>query len=266
VQAQVDSSRVQFPANSDGGMIFLFILLIIVLLAAIFLKIKTSEAIMAGKRKKAETDATNLNQYINSMNSNQIEDFLLYKERIKNQEKKQGKNFNSNLLSFFFIIVAFLNPQNLFAQSSNKSESLLNEGGIVITIVLILTPILAGIILMIVKVKNVLRQYNKKQNFEESEKLAAYLKTLPGDEIKEKLIKRKAALDYKLSNVELSGELKADDNKGLINIGSNSSLPVVAIKKKALKRPNIDPQLSKLILWYIGAATFWLVVLFCAQT
>ena len=135
----------------------------------------------------------------------------------------------------------------------------MGEGGVIITIALILTPILAGIILMIIKVKNVLKQYNRKQNIEEAEKLAAYLEVLPDDEIKEKLIKRKAALDYRLSNTELSGQLKAEDNKGLININTNSSLPVVAIKKKALKRPNIDPQLSKLILWFIGTATFWLV-------
>ncbi len=35
-----------------------------------------------------------------------------------------------------------------------------------------------------------------------------------------------------------------------------SALTFVAIKKKAVKRPNIDPDLSKLILWYIGTATF----------
>ncbi|MEP7229510.1 MAG: cbb3-type cytochrome c oxidase subunit I, partial [Ginsengibacter sp.] len=260
VQAQVDSAATPPVASHDRYMIMLFVLLAIVLGAAIFLKIKTSEVVMAGKRKKKEIDTTRLNQYINSMNSNQIEEFLSYKDRVKNQEEKEnGKNFNSKLLSLLFIITAFLDPQNLFAQSSNKIGSLLSNGGVIITIVLILTPILAGIILMIVKVKNVLRQYNKKQDIEESEKLAAYLKVLPDDEIKETLIKRKTALDYKLSDSELAGELKAEDSKGLININTNSGLPVVAIKKKALKRPHIDPQLSKLILWYIGTATFWLV-------
>ncbi len=260
VQAQVDSAATPPVASHDRYMIMLFVLLAIVLGAAIFLKIKTSEVVMAGKRKKKEIDTTRLNQYINSMNSNQIEEFLLYKDKVKDQEEKAtDKNLNSKLLSLLFIITAFLNPQNLFAQSSNKIGSLLSNGGVIITIVLILTPILAGIILMIVKVKNVLRQYNKKQDIEESEKLAAYLKVLPDDEIKETLIKRKTALDYKLSDSELAGELKAEDSKGLININTNSGLPVVAIKKKALKRPLIDPQLSKLILWYIGTATFWLV-------
>ena len=34
---------------------------------------------------------------------------------------------------------------------------------------------------------------------------------------------------------------------------------MVAIKKRALKRPNIDPALSRLIVWYLGTATFWLL-------
>jgi cytochrome c oxidase cbb3-type subunit 1 len=43
------------------------------------------------------------------------------------------------------------------------------------------------------------------------------------------------------------------------NINAHVNLPFVALKKKALKRPNIDPQLSKLILWYFISAAAWLV-------
>ena len=112
---------------------------------------------------------------------------------------------------------------------------------------------------MIIKVKNIIRKRDNKKNIEEAETLANYLKSLPDDEIEEVLIKRKAELDYTLSNIELAGQLNAEDSKGLININTNSSLPVFAIKKRALKRPHIDPQLSKLILWYVGCATFWLL-------
>ncbi len=34
----------------------------------------------------------------------------------------------------------------------------------------------------------------------------------------------------------------------------------VATKKKSVKRPNIDPAQSTLILWYLGTAVFWLVL------
>ena len=257
--AQGDTTGKQLVPFHVNNMIMLFILLVVVLGAAIFLKIKTSEVMRAARKKKQETDKARFDQYISNMDSRQIEEFLRYKDN-KKKEKNIGENFNCKLPVLFALIISSLFSQSLFAQSGTKNPgSLLGEGGVIITVALILTPILAGIILMIIKVKNVLRQYNRKQNIEDAEKLAAYLEILPDDEIKEKLIKRKAALDYRLSNSELSGQLKAEDNKGLININTNSSLPVVAIKKKALKRPNIDPQLSKLILWYIGTATFWLV-------
>src|SRR5690606_27976153 len=71
--------------------------------------------------------------------------------------------------------------------------------------------------------------------------------------------RRKAALDYRLNQHELSGNLPAEDEKGLLQINEQTGLPIVALKKKALPRPNVDPKLSRLILWYLGCATFWLL-------
>lgn len=36
-------------------------------------------------------------------------------------------------------------------------------------------------------------------------------------------------------------------------------MPVVAVKKKAIPRPQIDPKHSKMIVWYIISATIWLI-------
>ncbi len=259
VLAQGDTAAAQAGSGFDGSMVLLFIFLSIVLGAAIFLRIKTSEILTGEKKKKSESDKGRFEQYISNMDSSQIQEFLGYKNRIK-QRKQTGGGFGSKLPTVLAFIFACLFSESLFAQSATKNASLLfGEGGVIITIALILTPILAGIILMIVKVRNVLKQHNRKQSLEEAEKLAEYLATVPDEEVEEKLRKRKEALDYRLSNSELSGGFVAEDNKGLININTNSSLPVVAIKKKALKRPNINPELSRLVLWYIGAATFWLV-------
>lgn len=259
--AQADSAVKQLAPAHDGALLFLIIFVFIVLGAAIFLKIKTSEVVTSGKKKNPGNEKNRLDQYISNMDSKQIEEIIHYKQNIKT-EKKEGNdnNISSKFICLCIILMGSLISQSLFAQSGLKNAgSFRGEAGIIITIALILIPILAGIILMIIKVKKVLRQYNGRQNAEEADRLANYLKALPNDEIEARLIKRKAALDYKLNNSELSGELKAEDSKGLININTNSSLPVVAIKKKALKRPNIDPQLSRLILWYIGSATFWLL-------
>jgi cytochrome c oxidase cbb3-type subunit 1 len=37
-------------------------------------------------------------------------------------------------------------------------------------------------------------------------------------------------------------------------------IPFVAVKKKAIKRPDIEPALAKLIIWYLCCAAFWLVL------
>jgi cytochrome c oxidase cbb3-type subunit 1 len=74
-------------------------------------------------------------------------------------------------------------------------------------------------------------------------------------------LKRKQALDYKLSDNELSGVIVAEDEKGLLqHVSTESSLPLVAAKKRATKRPAIDPELAKLILWFICSAAFWLIL------
>ena len=64
----------------------------------------------------------------------------------------------------------------LNAQTGNeKSSSLINEAGIIITIILILIPIFFGIVLMLFKIRNVLKKYRNKQNLEDADKLADYI-------------------------------------------------------------------------------------------
>jgi cytochrome c oxidase cbb3-type subunit 1 len=261
LDAQTDSAVKPIVPSHEGSIVLLLIVAGIALVAVIFLKIKTSEVVMNKRKKKAGDEEGRLNQYISNMDSKQIDEFMQYKQSKKPQGPSSGGSIYSILLTFFFLSLSLFANQSLFAQSPEKStNSVLSDPGVVITIILILIPILVGIILMIVKVRNVLNQYYRKRDMDEAEKLAAFLKELPDDEINETLLKRKAALDYRLANDELSGKLKAEDSKGLININTNSSIPVVAVKKKALKRPNKDPELTKLVLWFLGCATIWLVV------
>jgi cytochrome c oxidase cbb3-type subunit 1 len=240
--------------HQPGGLILcLSLLLIILLIAVIFLKIKTQEVVEANKKRHAEKDADRFNQYISNLDSRQIETLLKLKEN-----KKAGKDAGSGISGPLLLLAVIVFPLPVFAQSSGSSN-IFSEAGFLIVISLILIPVILGILLMVVKVMNVLKQNRIRRASEEAENLAKYLDSLPEDEIEKTLLKRKQALDFRLSNQELSGHETPEDEKGLINIKTNASLPVVAIKKKALKRPNIDPGLAKLILWYIGTATFWLL-------
>jgi cytochrome c oxidase cbb3-type subunit 1 len=240
-----------------GLILFLSLLLLLLLIAVIYLKIKTGEVLDANKKRKTENEAGRFQQYLGNLDSRQIETLLHLKQEKSSGKKSSGPSSAVSRTGCMLLILLF--PATLPAQSPSGSTNIFSEAGFLIVISLVLIPVLLGIVLMVVKVMNVLKQNRIRRAQEEAEKLAEWLAALPDEELAKTLLKRKQALDYQLSNRELSGHETAEDEKGLINIKTNTGLPVVAVKKKALKRPNIDPALSKLILWYIGTATFWLL-------
>jgi cytochrome c oxidase cbb3-type subunit 1 len=213
------------PSFIYAAFLFVILLGLAILIASLFLAVKSKELTRYLKKNEGLGDPERFDGYVKNLNSSQIGNLLKFKK--------------GALLS---------------------ATPLLGQAGIIIMIILILTPILAGIILMIIKIKNVLRQYKNEHDLAEADRFAVYLTSLTTEEAEVVLQNRKAALDFKLSNSELSGNAAVEDSKGLINdVNTGNDLPFVAPKKKALKRPNIDPQLSRLILWYLGCAAFWLL-------
>ncbi|HQS25311.1 MAG: cytochrome oxidase subunit I [Sphingobacteriia bacterium 24-36-13] len=137
-----------------------------------------------------------------------------------------------------------------------ETKNIFSESGIIITLLLIAIPIIVASILVIIKAKNILNNFLKKK---ELEKFNEYLKGLSNEEI-QKLEQRKKELEFSLSNNELAGDSTPTDIKGLIdNVSETSSLRFIEQKKKSQTRPYIEPDLTKLILWYLGCATFWLL-------
>ncbi|TKK71012.1 cytochrome oxidase subunit I [Ilyomonas limi] len=256
VFAQAKNTASPSAHAGTGELILLGLLVLIVLVAAIYLFIKTNEMMRLTRKDKDRESTGNVERYLNSFNIEQIETYLKYKETTK--PKSSG---NRLVLVLSMIVVASLYNTGLFAQTSAKQPvSLFSEGGIIITLILILTPILVGIILMIVKVVNMTKRYRRSQNLAEVARLTEYLKSLPEEEITDALRKRKAALDYKLSHNELSGSLPVKDDRGIItNVNEHANIRFIAEKRKALKRPEVDPQLSKLVIWFLITATVWLV-------
>mgnify|MGYP000907625993 FL=1 len=137
-----------------------------------------------------------------------------------------------------------------------ETKNIFSESGIIITLLLIAIPVIVASILVIIKAKNVLKNFLKKK---ELEKFNEYLKNLSPEEV-EKIEQRKKELEFSLSNNELAGDMTPIDAKGLIdNVSEASSLRFIEQKKKSQARPYIEPDLTKLILWYLGCATFWLL-------
>lgn len=137
-----------------------------------------------------------------------------------------------------------------------ETNNIFSESGIIITLLLIAIPIIVASLLVIIQAKNVLKNFLKKK---ELEKFNEYIKNLSPEEV-QKLELRKKQLEFSLSNNELAGDTTPNDAKGLIdNVREASSLRFIEQKKKSQARPYIEPDLTKLILWYLGCATFWLL-------
>ena len=137
-----------------------------------------------------------------------------------------------------------------------EKQNVLSESGVIITIILIMIPVIAGSVIAIVKSFAIIKSFRQKK---ELEKFNQRVENLTPGEIKE-LEKRKEELEYAISGNELAGTLPPADQKGIIdNISNKEQLRFIAEKKKGQKRPPIEPDLARLIIWFLGTATFWLV-------
>lgn len=201
------------------------------------------------RREPEEEQRSRLRRHLDKLSSAQIGKFLRYKN-------SPGKNSAVAGLFLFNLLSPGLLKAGLPVK--NDGSSLLGEGGIVITLVLVLIPILAGLMLSVIKIRKIISGRRARRESEEAGSLAEYLESLPGEEIAG-LEKRKMALDYSLTHRELSGKEAAEDSRGLLTVYSEPGVPVVAVKKKALPRPNVDPALTRLVLWYLACATGWLL-------
>ncbi|MFT3903477.1 MAG: cbb3-type cytochrome c oxidase subunit I [Niabella sp.] len=209
-------------------------------------------------KKKERGRAGTLEEHLNKLNSEQIEKIIRHKKR----HTTNGQN-RSYLFVSLLSVASLLTPTGKIvardAATPATAGSLFGDAGILITVILLLIPVLTALVLLIIKVNKALYRNRNKQNLEEARQLAAYLRSLPEEAVDTTLKKRKAALDFRLDQHELSGNIPAEDEKGLLQINNEPGMAIVAPKKKALPRPAIDPGLSRLILWYLGCATFWLL-------
>ena len=84
--------------------------------------------------------------------------------------------------------------------------------------------------------------------------------SLKTDEIDGILEARKKALSYNLSGKELGSEVEVLDKKGLVGkVTDNPDNPLYDEKQQTKLRLDTAPELRKLVIWYLGAAAFWLV-------
>src|SRR5690606_37286011 len=131
--------------------------------------------------------------------------------------------------------------------------------GIVITVVLIFIPLAIGVVFLIAKVNQQINRYNRSTRERKAQLLADYLLNSSDTEVDESLLRRHRSFVNHPSS-RLSEDVVPNDPDEIIqNPTANANIRFVATKKKAPWKPNVDPRLSKLTLWYLVTAIFWLV-------
>lgn len=150
---------------------------------------------------------------------------------------------------------------SMAACSPGSDGSVFSQPGIIGTLVL------AGIILMVVcfvaviRLNDIITLLYKKRQQKNIAKLKEEIINLDEGSIDELLRQRSAALQFRVSGEELSGPGTAQDTRGLIGkVSTEEYVPVVDEKKQPRLLKTTDPGLSLLVIAFVGAAAFWLIV------
>ncbi|PRZ22109.1 cytochrome c oxidase cbb3-type subunit 1 [Flavobacterium granuli] len=248
--AQTDSGVSFFPNKSIGflGLMMSLIIIIVGLVFLLVLKLNTVATHFLNDKNLAKKDK--FKKYFNNLSASEIE--IL----------KRKQNQSNKIISVLILGVISLLPQVTFAQTAPANRAhLFSEPGVIITLVLVFIPLFFALLYLAIKVNKGFNQFFNSQKIKEAEELAAYLSSPENIPPIEKLEELKQKLDYSLSSTELSGTEIAEDKKGLLkSISSETNYRYFAIKRPPIKRPKIDPQLTKLILWFLGTAVFWLFI------
>ena len=250
--AQEANNLITDNSNSLGLWLLLLVILIpaIVFIGVLYLKFK-DQITENEEWNKLNTD-THFTDHLKNLSKVQIQKFINLKKSSK------LKNNPNTLKTILFLLFS----TTIFAQDpANPKENFFSQPGIIITVIIVLIPILLAVIFAMLKANNALKTYLNKGKAAEAQDFAQHIESLDDQEIEENLTKREHALDFNLSNNELSGTEKAEDKIGILsNVREKHETHFISLKKKAVRKPSLEPNIAKLIIWYFGCATFWLVV------
>ena len=208
-------------------------------------------------------DGENMEVLFENMDSKQIDTFLKLKNRNNaGRGDNEDTDYKHKIKSTASIILLLLVSNTAMAQDmAEQRNNLMSQPGIIITILLLALPLLLAFILVINKAGKAVRKVTNDKKLKQAALLVQNLKSVDDQQLEQQLEQRKKSLDFKLRNNELAGDESADDLKGIIqNVSDKHEVHFTALKKKAAPRPALDPAITKLILWFLGCAAFWLVI------
>lgn len=132
--------------------------------------------------------------------------------------------------------------------------------GIIGTALLIALVSLVAILIIGSRLSALFRGLQNRAESRKKETLKSELVNWEEEDLDWILEKRKAAKKYQLTGTELTGKGNSDDSRGLIaKVTHDPENPLVDEKKKETLRMGTPKPLRNLMIWYLGAAVFWLV-------
>ena len=242
--------------SDDNNSLGLWLLLLIIFIPALIfigvLYLKFKDQVTENEEWKKVNNDIHFADHLKNLSKNQIQKFINLK---KSNKLKQNSNSLKTILFLFF-------SSAIFAQNpSNPKDNFFSQPGIIITVIIILIPILLAVIFAMIKANSVVKDHFNKTKITEAQDFATHIEALNNQSLEENLTERERALNFNLSNNELSGTQIVQDKIGVIhNIREKHETHFVALKKKAIRKPSLEPDIARLIIWYFGCATFWLVV------
>lgn len=154
-------------------------------------------------------------------------------------------------------MLAFIYPILAQVQST---ENWLTSPGVLGTFALLILVLVLAIIILVFRASNLMKESEIKERAKQKEEYVRHLVNLEEEELDAIIENRKKALKYKLKGTELSGEEEGNDERGLIaKLTHKPSYPLVDEKKRSTINLETPEPLKKLVIYYIGAAAFWLV-------
>ncbi len=213
-------------------------------------------------RKNKLVEEIDSKTLFNNLNAQQIDTYLKSKkEDCCGTCKGSGNNCTKSKNILSVLILSLISTIATAQGTTANDKNLTTQPGIIITIVLLTLPLLLAVLLIIIKATNAVKKVGNEKKIKQAQQVVQQLKSTENPALENELQKRKQALNFKLQNNELSGSSEAEDTKGIIqNISTEHEVHFTALKKKAAPRPSLDPAITKLIVWYLGCAAFWLVV------
>ena len=149
----------------------------------------------------------------------------------------------------------------ILAQSQAIStDNWLISPGILGTLFLIIIVLVVAILILAIRFSAYLNILKTKQLQRQSLAFKKGLLSLEENEIDELLLQRKNSLNYRLKGNELGSDNQSVDVRGLIHqISEEPHNPLFDEKKKSSIHIQTPEELKKIIIYYLGAAVFWLL-------